>query len=312
VGKKSKRLFRSGTVSTQYGDIAMTDSLNLRKMKRAELDELVGWTVEEGWNPGIGDADIFWTNDPDGFIAAELDGEFLGGGAITCYQGDFGFMGLFIVKPEYRGRGFGNTIWQARRRLLLDRLKPGSSIGMDGVFAMQDYYAKGGFAFSHRNLRFQLDVPHHAHPPLSVDEQITPLKEVPLQQVLDYDRTCFPASRTGFLKAWMTQANGLAVGYRKSGTLVGYGVVRRCQNGCKVGPLFADDSVVAESLINHLLPFAAGGPLFIDSPENNPAAMELVQRYNMKEVYGCARMYLGEKPTIQNERIFGVTTFELG
>ena len=43
-----------------------------------------------------------------------------------------------------------------------------------------------------------------------------------------------------------------------------------------------------------------------------PAAMALVQRHGMVEVFGCARMYLGKLPAVANERIFGVTTFELG
>ncbi len=92
----------------------------------------------------------------------------------------------------------------------------------------------------------------------------------------------------------------------------GYGVVRRCQEGCKIGPLFADDAHAATNLFNHLSDFAAGGPLFIDVPENNPAAFELVRHFRMVEVFGCARMYLGPPPDLAHHLIFGVTTFELG
>ncbi|MNR39385.1 hypothetical protein D3C85_1575930 [compost metagenome] len=52
--------------------------------------------------------------------------------------------------------------------------------------------------------------------------------------------------------------------------------------------------------------------MFLDAPENNPAAMALVQRHGMTEVFGCARMYLGPAPALRHERVFGVTTFELG
>jgi GNAT superfamily N-acetyltransferase len=82
---------------------------------RAEVGEFVGWAAREGWNPGLHDAEIFWATDPEAFIAADLDGEMIGGGAITSYDGEFGFMGFFIVRPEYRGRGFGNNLWHARR-----------------------------------------------------------------------------------------------------------------------------------------------------------------------------------------------------
>jgi hypothetical protein len=284
-------------------------------MTRAEVDDLVDWAAREGWNPGLHDAELFWATDPDAFVAAELDGEVIGGGAVTSYGGEFGFMGFFIVRPEYRGRGLGDTLWHARRARLLGRLRPGATIGMDGVFAMQDYYAKGGFAFSHRDIRYRAEIPAASPGPVDGDRSspgVVPLSDVPFDQVVAYDRTCFPADRTTFLRAWIAQPEALALGFVVDGELRGYGVVRRCREGCKVGPLFADDGAVAEALYGRLADFAAGGPLFLDVPENNPAATELVARHDMTEAFGCARMYLGAPPDVAHERIFGVTTFELG
>jgi N-acetylglutamate synthase-like GNAT family acetyltransferase len=292
--------------------MAMSDELVIRNMDRAEIDELVEWAAAEGWNPGLHDADLFWATDPAAFIAADLDGELIGGGAITSYQGEFGFMGFFIVRPEYRSRGMGNTIWCARRDRLLARLHPGASIGMDGVFAMQDYYSRGGFVFSHRNLRFRADVPHPVKAPTTGDRHITLLQNVPFSRVLEYDRGCFPAPRPVFLKAWIEQPDALALGSQSDGRLQGFGVVRRCREGCKLGPLFADNAATAKALYLQLAAFAAGGPLFLDAPENNPAAMALVKEQQMTEVFGCARMYLGQPPALSHERIYGVTTFELG
>ncbi|WP_256091601.1 GNAT family N-acetyltransferase [Candidatus Thiosymbion oneisti] len=297
--------------------LTMTQELVIRNMTRPEVDALVGWAAREGWNPGLNDARLFWATDPDAFIAAELAGELIGGGAITAYQGEFGFMGFFIVRPEFRGKGLGNTLWHARRERLLARLRPGASIGLDGVLTMQDYYAKGGFVFSHRNLRFRAEIPKRPITPRPVtptvgNQEIVPLVEVPFDQVLDYDRACFPAPRATFLKGWLSQPGAAALGCRRAGNLSGYGVVRRCGQGYKIGPLFADDAQAAQALYAHLAERAAGGPLFLDAPENNPAALELVHRHRMVEVFGCARMYLGPAPAIAHRRIFGVTTFELG
>jgi ribosomal protein S18 acetylase RimI-like enzyme len=281
-------------------------------MTRIEVDELVSWAAREGWNPGLHDADLFWATDPAAFIAADLHGELIGGGAITSYDGEFGFMGFFIVRPEYRGRGLGNTLWHARRDRLLSRLRPGAGIGLDGVFAMQSFYAAGGFVFSHRNMRFRTEIPLQPATSPVDHEDIVPLAAVPFEQVLDYDRTCFPALRPTFLRGWVSQPDALALGCRRDGTLRGYGVVRRCREGCKIGPLFADDAFAAEALYAHLTQFAAGGPLYLDAPENNAAAIEFVREHGMIEVFGCARMYLGPPPVLAHERVFGVTTFELG
>ena len=53
------------------------DDINIRRMTREELDRLVEWAAREGWNPGLGDAEVFWNSDPDGFVAAEIRGELL-------------------------------------------------------------------------------------------------------------------------------------------------------------------------------------------------------------------------------------------
>jgi ribosomal protein S18 acetylase RimI-like enzyme len=290
----------------------MSNALVIRNMTRAEVDELVGWAAREGWNPGLHDAELFWAADPEAFVAAELDGSLIGGGAITSYGGEFGFMGFFIVRPEHRGRGLGHALWYSRRERLLARLRPGASIGLDGVFAMQDFYAKGGFVFSHRNMRFRAEIPERPATPSLDDENIVALADVPFAGVLAYDRTCFPATRATFLRGWIRQPDALALGCLRDRTLIGYGLVRRCGHGCKIGPLFADDSETAEALFTRLACFAAGGPLFLDAPDNNPAAIALVRAHGMTEVFGCARMYLGPRPVVAHERVFGVTTFELG
>lgn len=288
----------------------MTD-LQYRNMTRSELDLLVDWAAAEGWNPGLYDADAFWANDPEAFIAAEHQGQVIGAGAITSYRGEYGFMGFFIVQPEFRGRGFGNALWHERKQRLLDRLKPGASIGMDGEFTMQDYYARGGFVLSHRNLRFQVGATS-GDSGQPVERQLMALADLPFDQVLEYDRNCFPAPRREFLELWIRPPEGEALGYVSDGKLRGYGVIRKCRLGCKIGPLFADSAEIAGALLNSLLRFPGGGPVFIDMPENHPDAMELVGKHQMKQVFGCARMYFGLNPPSPNPRVFGVTTFELG
>jgi GNAT superfamily N-acetyltransferase len=290
----------------------MSQTIAIRQMARPEVDQLVEWADREGWNPGLHDAASFWATDPDAFIAADLGDTWIGGGAITAYGDEFGFMGFFIVRPEFRGRGFGDRLWHVRRDRLIARLRPGATIGMDGVFAMQPYYAKGGFVFSHRDLRFRAELPAGADPPALGDHRIITLDQIPFDDVLDYDRTCFPATRSTFLRAWIAQPDSLALGCVREGVLRGYGVIRRCRSGSKIGPLFADESQIAHALLGRLASFAEGDPVFLDVPENNPAALALAHSHAMVEVFGCARMYLGPRPRLEDQRIFGVTTFELG
>ena len=90
-------------------------------------------------------------------------------------------------------------------------------------------------------------------------------------------------------------------------------MIRPCQTGYKIGPLFADDKVIAEKLLNHLLSFA--GPqnsIFFDVPEVNKNAIRLAESHSMKPMFETARMYTKEFPSAPLHKVFGITTFELG
>ncbi|HWA85542.1 MAG TPA: GNAT family N-acetyltransferase [Opitutus sp.] len=281
--------------------------ITYRQATRAELDTAVNWAAAEGWNPGLGDAEAFWATDPDGFVCAEQNGEVIATGSIVSYAGAFGFMGFFIVRPDLRGRGIGRAFWQWRRDTLRARLRPGAAIGMDGVFAMQPFYARGGFAFTHRNLRMA-GTGHAAR----ADRSLRELSTLPFAGIAEFDRRHFGFAREEFLRRWIAPVGGLGLAALDGETIRGLGVIRPCRSGFKIGPLFAEHAAVAEKLFTAFSAHAAGQPLFLDTPETNPAALALAARHGLAEVFGCARMYHGPAPALPWNRIYGVTTFELG
>jgi hypothetical protein len=216
-------------------------------------------------------------------------------------------MGFFIVAPAHRGRGLGRRLWTHRRDRLRSRLRPGAAIGLDGVFEMQAFYARGGFVLAGRHLR--LEGTGAAAP---IPDGLIDAREVPIAALAAFDAAHFPAPRRAFVERWIAQPGSRALAAVDAGGLRGYGVVRACRHGFKIGPLFAAGAAVAEDLFRGLSDQAAGAPLFLDVPEGNAAAMALARRHRMREVYGCARMYLGPRPPLPEDEIFGVTTFELG
>lgn len=291
-------------------------ALHFRQATREDFNLAVAWAAEEGWNPGMDDADVFWETDPEGQVVAERDDEVVATGSVVSYE-TFGFMGFFIVRRDLRGQGIGREFWHWRKQRLEERLADGAAIGMDGVFDMQAFYAKGGFVFSHRNLRMEGVGTETGIVPLAQDQKLTRLHDIPFEDVLAYDRACFGAERANFLKQWIRLENGIGLAATRrlaSGAeaVDGYGVIRRCQRGWKIGPLFANDGAVARRLFEQLQAEAIGEPIFLDVPENHADAMELARSAGMEEVFGCARMYAGGPPSIRQERVYGVTTFELG
>ncbi|MGV8135807.1 MAG: GNAT family N-acetyltransferase [Mangrovibacterium sp.] len=283
------------------------EDLKFLKLDLEGVKTLVGWAEKEGWNPGLYDAEVFWKTDPDGFYGYFRDGEMVGGGSLVSYNKEFGFMGFFIVKPEFRLKGIGRKLWFLRRDTLRSRLNKGASIGMDGVVPMQPFYRKGGFEIAFRDERHE-----RLGETFQVDVSISPVNDPDMEAIMAYDLECFGFIRPGFLKRWLDLPASRAFKYTDRGQLRGFVMIRKAVRGYRVGPLFADNATVAEELYKACLNSVPGEFVCIDVPVTNEGAVSLVKRYNGSYVFECARMYYGKAPEIPVHKIFGLTTFEVG
>jgi GNAT superfamily N-acetyltransferase len=276
----------------------------IRTMNRDEINLAVEWAAAEGWNPGLYDADSFYAADPQGFLIGEIDNQAIATISAVKYVQNFGFLGCYIVQSDYRGQGYGLQIWNAA----LDYLK-GRNIGLDGVIAQQENYQKVGFKLAYRNIRYQ----GVSGGKVLNDSSIVNLSQILVDQVIAYDRPFFPGDRTEFLKSWLNQRESIALGIIEENKLLGYGVIRPCRSGYKIGPLFADNPTLAESLFLSLkFQVEPQQPLYLDTPEVNREAIALAEKQGMKVVFETARMYTGEFPNLPFDKLFGVTNFELG
>ncbi|MEA1833925.1 GNAT family N-acetyltransferase [Methylobacterium durans] len=276
--------------------------ITIRTMDPSGLGTALDWAAAEGWNPGLNDAACFRAADPAGFLML-YDGDAPAGSiSVVRYPEAFGFLGLFIVRPDRRGRGFGRRLWEAGLTHL-----DGCTIGLDGVVARQASYGRAGFATAHRNIRYAGE-PRRSGPP---DPRIVPIDEALLPALIAYDRRFFPAPREMFLRCWLGGEGRRAKALLEGSAILGYGVVRACRVGHKVGPLFAQDPGVAAALLNDLVAGLAG-PVALDLPEPNGAGLRLAESYGLAPVFETARMYRGAPPDLPLGETFGITTFELG
>jgi Acetyltransferase (GNAT) family. len=286
-------------------DLNASGDFILRTMSADDVALAVEWAAAEGWNPGLHDAECFRAGDPNGFFIGVWRGEPVACISAVAYGEHLGFIGLYIVKPEFRGRGFGMRVWQHGMDYLRNR-----NVGLDGVIAQQANYRKSGFRLAYRNIRFQGVFQAVAHD--AARSTILNASALPFERLFDYDRFCFPAARERFLAVWLGQPDVIALAAVHDGHVAGYGVLRRCRAGCKIGPLFADSDEIASDLFDALVARMPGEVIVLDVPETHPAAVALAERHGMTSVFETARMYTQEPPAIQIERMFGVTSFELG
>ncbi len=280
------------------------EGYTIRNAQKHEVDLIISWANLEGWNPGIQDAETFYGADPNGFFLGILDGRPVASISAVAYNESFGFLGFYIVQPSFRGRGLGTEVWNAGIKYLGER-----NIGLDSVLEQQQLYERLGFRPCYKSVRHQGVGTGQERKA----EGIKYLSEVPTEKLLAYDDQCFPVPRHVFTNSWIRQTGGIALASVNDGELSGYGLLRKCYLGYKIGPLFADDEGVAESLFSALCGHAPqGAPVFLDTPATNSAALDLAKRHHMHPVFETVRMYSKEEPHLPMERIYGVTSFELG
>jgi len=280
-----------------------TNGLRIRTMRPDEISIAVDWAAGEGWNPGLADAACYAATDPEGFFIGERDGAPVATVSCVNYDESFAFLGFYMVREAFRGRGYGLQLWNAAIAHAGRRV-----IGLDGVVAQQENYKRSGFAFAYANVRYGGTVPT-LHAPQG---EVIALTDISLATVSASDATVFPARRTAFLRAWIGAPGHIGCALVRDGGLAGWGVIRPCRRGRKIGPLVADDRAGAEVVLSALLARAGGGEIFLDVPSINRDAIALAQDLGLAPVFETARMYTGTVPPLRLERVFGVTTFELG
>lgn len=275
----------------------------IEQMSLEDLALASKWAEGLGWNPGLHDTKVFYPTCPSGFFVGKLEGKPIAFGSAVIYDEAFAFCGLYMVDSHYRGQGYGLELTKARLASMGDR-----NAGLDGVLDMVDKYARLGYKTSHYNTRYKLDMPN-----LNIEApEIIPVSKAPFEAITAYDATCFPAKRAVFLKHWLNQKDTKAYAWYSHGKLEGYGVIRKCVTGYRVGPLFANDKTIAEALLSRMQEAAKGEDVFIDCPENNAYALKIAKQYDFEPVFKTARMYLKYEPDINTDRVYGITTLELG
>lgn len=283
----------------------MTADLTIRPLRGDEIHIPLNMAQEEGWNPGLEDGPAFFAADPTGYFAGEIDGKLINVISAVRYGDAFGFIGLYICKREFRTRGYGHQIWDHAMSYLGSRV-----IGLDAVNEQTASYAEHGFKSKYRNIR-QTGISLCDTP---MDPRLAPLGQGLYPSIRDYDLEFFPAPRTEFLELWTAPMLETRRGFAfvEDGSVHGYGVIRQCHEGYKIGPLFADTPEIADTLFRALAGQVKGQMVILDTPEPNAAALLLAERYELSPEFETFRMYRGAVPDLPLDQMYGITTFELG
>jgi hypothetical protein len=285
---------------------AMSGAITIRRLEESRLDTMLDWAADEGWNPGLDDAHAFHAADPDGFRGLFVDDELVVTISAVRYDSQYAFVGFYICRAEHRGEGLGLQLFQTT----LDTTTA-TTIGLDGVTEQEPNYARSGFVAAHRSVRFG-GRPNVAS---AFDSRVRTLGAPDVAKVDAYERGArvFPADRRTFLERWLGSPRSIAMATERDGAIDGYGVIRQCRSGYKIGPLFCDGRASAAMLVGALVS-AVGteDEVFLDVPYPNSDAVRFARDIGLEPTFETVRMYRGPDPEIALGNVFGITTFELG
>ena len=269
--------------------------MSIRTMTADDLALVLDWAAQEGWNPGLDDADAFLAADPAGFFVKEADGEPVAAISVVNHSASFAFLGLYICRPDRRGQGHGMDVWKAGIAHAGARV-----IGLDGVPDQQENYANSGFVRHGATTRLGGVLPGGSAPePASIDPEV----------LMASDSIHQGYSRPRFLSAWLAQSPA-----RQTFALSrsAFATARLCREGLKVGPFYAQTPDEAASLFAAIAAAYPGKTTIVDVPDNAPQMGRMLADWGFARSFETARMYRGAPPDAKLPDFYGVGTLELG
>lgn len=275
--------------------------ITYRVASLSELQQILDWAAQEGWNPGLDDAEAFFRADPHGFfIAVDDDNTPVAAISVVNHSDDFAFLGLYIVRPEFRGQGIGFGLWTHAMNHAGNR-----TVGLDGVEAQQNNYKKSGFTLYGSTTRYTGQIQRQSHP----DIRIAGAKDIP--RLIEIEANASGVKKPDYLAAWFENVSGRTTILRHDPNgISGFCTIRACQNGAKIGPLYVGEAEGARDLIAQAASLF-DGPYTLDVPETSTELTQMCRQLGWTAGFKTARMYRGAFASPQCAS-FAVTSLELG
>jgi ribosomal-protein-alanine N-acetyltransferase len=304
----------------------MDSPLTIRLFRQEDIPVITSWARDEGFAPGVGDVAIYHHSDRQGLWVGWLGTTPVGCIAGVRYNDAYGFIGLFLVAPDQRGKGYGVQLWQRA----LQHLANLPCIGLEAAPDRIHDYAGWGFQPASTTTRWRRIGDSAARAGSSGSDRSGPVSiategqrllllqgaDIPQTAVQIFDASREASPRPHFLSQWLGHPSGTVVALvDPAGTCHGFGRIRPCLlkngEGWRIGPLLADRPELAQRLLEALID-RHPGVVLIDAPGANPNAALLLERLGFQSSSQTLRMYRGTPPSVGLHDVYGLACLELG
>ena len=244
-----------------------------------------------GWNQTREDWERFLKASPNGCFVGEVDGKVCGTVTTICYENRFAWIGMVLVDPEHRSKGFGTQLLEKAIKHLDELQVP--TIKLDATPQGKHIYEKLGFVS-------ECELERWTFRRTAIDESkvvdrdlYEPMSSVLLESILAADREVFGADRRFLLKDLYKNEPTFTLGNCLDGTVEGYAFGRRGSFADHLGPWMARNSGSARRLLEAFLTRSKRDVLVVDCLKTNHFAGSLLRSLGFVYSRPLTRMYRG-------------------
>ena len=262
-----------------------------------------------GWNQTLDDWERLFELAPDeGCFVAELNSEVAGTVTTIAYPNEVGWIGMLLVHPAYQRRGIGMHLLVRA----IDRLHQAgvSVIGLDATPAGQNLYRKAGFNEIWKLARWEST--GSGSRDQAVDRFEYTIEPSDWPAIIRLDEQAVGMSRLALLSS-LARRSDCVLQKDAPGRVRGFAMLRKGANAYQLGPMAADDDLVAVSLLNQLWSAYGDLPWYWDIPQSNSQAIALAQAHGFTLQRPLSRMVLGSQQAMRDvESLYAIADLATG
>jgi GNAT superfamily N-acetyltransferase len=260
---------------------------HIKKMSLDDLGFAVRITDLMSWNLVEEDFKFMMNLEPDGCFVLLSNSERIGI-ATTISFGEVGWVGNVIISENRRKQGAGSLLVRHCVKYLANRNV--ETIGLYSYIYKVPFYRRLGFKY---NSEFSvLKGKGFSSPSGAGVREVT--KE-DMQEVIDYDQTCFGASRRKLLEPILLNPHNLCYVSIEDDQILGYVAAKVYEQMAEIGPLVCRQgrSDIAISLLKTALNRLQGFEVFMCVPKKESAILNMLKGASFSENFHVARMFFG-------------------
>ena len=268
----------------------MKSHLHVRPMLLADLPFADSLRALVGWNQTLDDWRRFLRMQPQGCFLAEWDGAPAGTATTMVYGSDLAWIGMVLVRPEYRQRGVGRSLLlNCIEHLRAVRVR---CIKLDATPEGRPVYEKLGFKDEWTLRRWEADL--SAGAPGIFDSRLRDWTESDAARLDSLDSRAFGASRQELMLALSGQSCRALTYESQPDVPTGCGMMRPGARAAYLGPVSAISPEGGIALVEGLTTLGPAGRVFWDIPDLNARAVGWAERHGFRVQRSLMRMWLGD------------------